>query len=618
MIPSQAKDYKSVTAEELVSELGGEWNGSNTKVCCPAHHDVNPSLSIGEDATGRVLWHCFAGCSQDDVLDAIRAKGLEPTRNSHPRLESANDDNDKLRRAVAIYKQCDSGANSVVETYLRARGITLPVPRQARLAPGHTLPPDWTSWWPHLPSMLLPVIASDGTGLLGLHITPLTHDGGQRVDRRLCGAAKGGVIAFGEITDGRLCIAEGVETALSVRQLTGIATWAGLNCGNLSAITLPSECREVIICADNDKPGLDAAYALARRAAKEGKIARVAVPEAEGTDWNDVLLASNEADDPDDFRGGATEAILEAETVEAPKARTLRAADLVNLELPPKKMLLSPWLPEQGITMLHAQAGVGKTWLALGVSFAVATGSRFLNWQAPAASEVLYLDGEMPLVDLQSRMRLFWSYFAAEDSCNLTILANETLSREDIMPDLSTPEGQKMIEEEVRDARLIVVDNIASLCRTGVENEAESWQIVQDWAVRQRARGRSILFVHHSGKQGSQRGTSKREGIMDTIIRLKRDSDYSPEEGAKFEIVYEKARGVSGKDVSPFSVKLDTDNGKMRWHILNDDKLEYIITAVLNGDSKAQIAKDLGVSRKTVHKHINRAKEDGLLKDGEV
>ncbi len=41
---------------------------------CPAHEDRAPSLSIRETDEGKVLLHCFVGCSNDDVLAAL---GLE-------------------------------------------------------------------------------------------------------------------------------------------------------------------------------------------------------------------------------------------------------------------------------------------------------------------------------------------------------------------------------------------------------------------------------------------------------------------------------------------------------------------------------------------------------------
>ena len=37
---------------------------------CPAHDDKSPSLSI-RDISDKILIHCFAGCSPDDVLAAI-------------------------------------------------------------------------------------------------------------------------------------------------------------------------------------------------------------------------------------------------------------------------------------------------------------------------------------------------------------------------------------------------------------------------------------------------------------------------------------------------------------------------------------------------------------------
>src|SRR3954465_4785391 len=44
---------------------------------CPAHNDVHPSFTIRED-TDRVLFHCQTGCSQTEVLGALRGRGLWP------------------------------------------------------------------------------------------------------------------------------------------------------------------------------------------------------------------------------------------------------------------------------------------------------------------------------------------------------------------------------------------------------------------------------------------------------------------------------------------------------------------------------------------------------------
>ncbi|MDE1891310.1 MAG: hypothetical protein KGI13_02265 [Betaproteobacteria bacterium] len=42
--------------------------------CCPAHEDKNPSFSIKFTNDGRILFHCFSGCSISEILDSL---GLE-------------------------------------------------------------------------------------------------------------------------------------------------------------------------------------------------------------------------------------------------------------------------------------------------------------------------------------------------------------------------------------------------------------------------------------------------------------------------------------------------------------------------------------------------------------
>ena len=57
----------------------GQWSAR-----CPAHRDKGPSLSIKELPDGRVLVHCFAGCSVDEVVGAagLDVADLFPPRES--------------------------------------------------------------------------------------------------------------------------------------------------------------------------------------------------------------------------------------------------------------------------------------------------------------------------------------------------------------------------------------------------------------------------------------------------------------------------------------------------------------------------------------------------------
>ena len=62
-----------------------------------------------------------------------------------------------------------------------------------------------------------------------------------------------------------MAVSEGIETGLSFMQATEIPTWAALSAGGLQALLLPPEVREVLIAADRDLVGLNAAQIAAAR-----------------------------------------------------------------------------------------------------------------------------------------------------------------------------------------------------------------------------------------------------------------------------------------------------------------------------------------------------------------
>ena len=76
---------------------------------------------------------------------------------------------------------------------------------------------------------------------------------------------------------------------------------------------------------------------------------------------------------------------------------------LMALHIPERQMILDPVVPEKGLVMCYAGRGTGKTFVAVGISHAAATGTRFLKWQAPKPRKVLHCDGEMAAVDLRER-----------------------------------------------------------------------------------------------------------------------------------------------------------------------------------------------------------------------
>jgi phage/plasmid primase-like uncharacterized protein len=88
-----------------------------------------------------------------------------------------------------------------------------------------------------------------------------------------------------------LGLAEGVETALSAMQLSGLPVWACLGAARMHQVAIPNTVRTLIVFADNDEPGM----AAARRTAEQHRNITVEIrtPPDRHKDWNDALQARN-------------------------------------------------------------------------------------------------------------------------------------------------------------------------------------------------------------------------------------------------------------------------------------------------------------------------------------
>jgi hypothetical protein len=361
-----------------------------------------------------------------------------------------------------------------------------------------------------------------------------------------------------------------------------------------------SEClrgKGVVIIADADEPGRKHAQAVATSLL--GNVASLKVVELPGskdlTEWVEC--------------GGTQEALLEwirnapewkpQTSTTGTSLISISIAELLEREIKPREMLLDPILPEQGLAMLYAYRGIGKTFVALGIATAVASGGRFLRWSAARPRRVLYLDGELPAKTVQERTAMVLAGIEGNDPApdSLRIITPDFQERP--IPDLSTVEGQDLVEPHLDGIDLLVLDNLSALCRYGNENEGESWLPVQEWGLALRRRGISVLFIHHAGKNKSQRGTSRREDLLDTVITLKHPPDYNPSEGLRCEVHFEKTRGMMGEAAKPFEVRLETGADRRAiWTLRDLEDCEGQRAAALftDGSSVREVAEELGIS----------------------
>jgi hypothetical protein len=253
---------------------------------------------------GRIVWHSHANDPAAAVwahlgierADARPMSRMEAERARRERDRQAREERAiKLKFCAEIWQATTPAAGSVVETYLRGRGVTGEIPPTIRFHPAAPLGyPDPSKPSRTFPAMVAIVTGPGGKQAAGLHVTALKPDGSDKAlghkSRRMFGDMAGGCVQLAPFPEGAdLAVAEGIETALSFRDLTGTPTWATLSTSILAKYVPPAGIKRLIIAADSDDDGagMAAARELAERSARRCDALIMAA--APGQDWNDAL-----------------------------------------------------------------------------------------------------------------------------------------------------------------------------------------------------------------------------------------------------------------------------------------------------------------------------------------
>jgi putative DNA primase/helicase len=246
-----------MTAEAVAKALGGRKAGAVWMARCPAHDDRAPSLAIADAKNGKVLVRCHAGCDQRDVIAALHARGAWPDTGRGTRQflrkagrQPAKPVCDALKRteaALAIWRASRPAEGTPVETYLRSRGLTIPVPPSLRFQAGLKHPSGGV--WP----AMVALVTDGGAGNpIGIHRTFLDRDGNRKAPiepaKMMLGPCRGGTVRLAQPGEA-LMVGEGIETCLAAMQATAQAAWAALSTSGLRNLDLPREVRDVIVLA---------------------------------------------------------------------------------------------------------------------------------------------------------------------------------------------------------------------------------------------------------------------------------------------------------------------------------------------------------------------------------
>lgn len=581
-----AKLRDSETLDDLINRLQAKQTASNEWRCaCPVHGGKNKSaFAISQTDDGKALFHCFAGCSRNEIGDWLKKQRLTIL---HSTGFAGTSSKDSVPDNVP-YKKFQGA--KLVATYRYQGGS---VGRYEK-----------TNEDGEVEKSFIPFFKDNGTkpGFPdGNFVRPLYN-------------------GFNIKQDQEIFIVEGEKCADALKRFNiNAITWPGganavmkANWGQLSG-------KNIFIWADNDEAGRDASQKLADFLQANNQVSIISIPEDKPDGWDvaDYIKEMGDNCSRDKlmhlFKGGNHKVV-----------KTLTLPDYMALDVPPVESVLG-WLQSRSINTIYAWRGLGKSWFALSVAYSVACGIDFLKWKCSRPARIFYIDGEMGTAEMQERL-----FLLAEQNNGILpeyFVATDPDLNDGIIPKINTPEGRALIDAqiELHKSEFIFVDNISMLVG-GDENDAQTFEPIQDWAVMHKSKGRTVTFIDHSNKSSSQRGSSKKQDATHNVIVLKDpnvDSAADPHKedgrdknaGAEFLVSFEKGRNRK-TDKNSFVAWLEEVPGKRgnlskqsvwKWCEVKDFQKKRIERLHNDGYSLREIERRLnnaGVSKSTIHRMI--------------
>lgn len=204
-------------------------------------------------------------------------------------------------------------------------------------------------------------------------------------------------------------------------------------------------------------------------------------------------------------------------------------SELQDKTLPPMKWLIDDLLPVGGVVMLSAKPKMGKSFLAMQLALTVASGGKFLGFQAEEKHEVLYIDLETSQRSMKNRI----SMMTADAPSGLYLMTPKEVFEFGNIGNGFESQVDYFLESH-KGVKLVIVDTYGLIqgSRTAAQNiyrqEYAEISHLNSWA---RKKGFTLVLIHHQNKQDDYanpvRGISGSTGITGGLqayyILTKRD-----------------------------------------------------------------------------------------------
>lgn len=350
-------------------------------------------------------------------------------------------------------------------------------------------------------------------------VAPGPDKSGKWPPKKLLGSVTGAAWTVGSSTDhGPVILAEGAATAGSIKRFVDGAalvacTFSSANLPHIAnkMMELYPE-REIVIAADNDEPGHNAADNCPPGCLK-------AFPPTEGRDWNDEATMQG-IDRARELFTGKLERARRAQTVRS------FGLDLIgDLDYHEPDFLVHGLIESECLGDLFGESGHGKSFIAMDLAASVATGTPF-HGRATKKGPVIYLAGEGHN-GLINRAKA-WSRHRGVSLKGVPLALSKGApvsfftglgSALDVIEEFADRHGSP---------RLIVVDTVARHFTGGDENSNSDMSVFANTADMLKARyGATVLLIHHSGHGDKDRGrgASALKGALDCEFKAEQSGD---------------------------------------------------------------------------------------------
>jgi hypothetical protein len=288
----------------------------------------------------------------------------------------------------------------------------------------------------------------------------------------------------------------------------------------------------------------------------------------------------------------------------------LTAAQLMAANRPPRSDLLLPWLASDTAALVYGPPGIGKSFLALGIAWAVAEGSNrggsFLGWNAPRPRHVLYVDGEMGAAEIGDRLALFGKL-----PDRLSILAHDRPGGTRL--DLGETNGIRRLMAAWNEPQLLVLDTLSALAPSArTDRDPGRRDALNSFLLHLKQSRCAVLMVDHADKPGAPNGTARRACAADLVMALRPAGPEAAGGNARFEIHFEKTRQRA--PLMPLLAELQTADGAGAWRWdWAAGRVERLAVLVRQGLSRRDVCEALGIERSWFFRLKAEARTRGLL-----